>query len=49
MSAAGEFVPPGMIYPRMRIKDKFKNGAPSETKFYCQLVFLLIFLLFKSI
>ena len=41
MSVAGEFVPPGQIYPRMRMKDELKNGAPPGTKFYCQVVLLL--------
>ena len=39
-SAAGEFVPPGMIYPRMRMKNELKNGVPPGTKFYCQVVFM---------
>ena len=41
MSAAGKLVPPGMIYPRMRMKDELKNGASLVTKFYCQVILLL--------
>ena len=41
MSTSREFVPPGMIYPRMRMKDELKNDTPPGTKFYFLVVLLL--------
>ena len=36
MSAGGNFVPPGFIFPRVRIKDELKDGAPPGSMFTCQ-------------
>ena len=36
MSAAGNFVPPGFIFPRVRMKDELQDGAPPGSMFACQ-------------
>ena len=36
VSAAGYFIPPGMIFPRKRMKGELKDGAPCESIFFCQ-------------
>ncbi|XP_076814279.1 uncharacterized protein LOC143460585 [Clavelina lepadiformis] len=36
MSAAGNFVPPGFIFPRVRMKEELKDGAPPGSMFTCQ-------------
>lgn len=35
MSAAGHFVPPMLIFPRMRMTEQLKEGAPPYTVFRC--------------
>ena len=36
MSASGHYVPPGIIFPRIRMKEELKNGAPPGPTFFCQ-------------
>lgn len=36
MNALGNFVPPGMIFPRVRMKAELQDGAPPGSVFYCQ-------------
>jgi len=36
MSASGHYVPPGIIFPRIRMKEELKNGAPPGSTFFCQ-------------
>ena len=36
MSASGNFVPPAMIFPCVRMKPKLEDGAPPQTIFSCQ-------------
>ena len=36
MSASGHYVPPGIIFPGIRMKEELKNGAPSGSTFFCQ-------------
>lgn len=43
MSASGNFVPPGMIFPRKRMKVELQDGAPCETLFCCQVVTIICF------
>lgn len=35
MSAAGHFIPPMLIFPRVRLTGQLKKGAPPETLFSC--------------
>ena len=35
-NAAGQFIPPGMIFPRVRMRAEFTDGAPPGTMFTCQ-------------
>ncbi|XP_055542531.1 uncharacterized protein LOC129728139 [Wyeomyia smithii] len=35
MSATGKYVPPFMIFPRARMNEALKGGAPAGTKFRC--------------
>ena len=35
MSATGKYVPPFMIFPRARMNEALKRGAPAGTKFRC--------------
>ncbi|XP_042211398.1 MFS-type transporter clz9-like, partial [Homarus americanus] len=35
MSAGGQFVPPFLIFPRVRMKQELKDGAPPGTGFAC--------------
>nr|XP_029709147.1 uncharacterized protein LOC115255307 [Aedes albopictus] len=35
MSATGNFIPPMLIFPRARLTEQLKRGAPPETKFSC--------------
>ncbi|XP_021695236.1 uncharacterized protein LOC110675156 [Aedes aegypti] len=35
MSATGHFIPPFVIFPRVRMTDRLKQGAPSGTIFAC--------------
>lgn len=35
MSATGQFIPPMLIFPRQRLTDQLKQGAPPETIFSC--------------
>ncbi|XP_062715093.1 uncharacterized protein LOC134291401 [Aedes albopictus] len=35
MSATGHFVPPFVIFPRVRMTDRLKQGAPPGTAFWC--------------
>ena len=35
-NAAGHFIPPGMIFPRVRMKAELTDGAPPGTMFTCQ-------------
>ncbi|XP_062560612.1 uncharacterized protein LOC134224952 isoform X2 [Armigeres subalbatus] len=35
MSASGHYLPPFVIFPRTRMHDSLKHGAPSGTKFAC--------------
>nr|XP_029713551.1 tigger transposable element-derived protein 6-like [Aedes albopictus] len=34
-SATGNFIPPMLIFPRARLTEQLKRGAPPETKFSC--------------
>ena len=36
MSVDGYFIPPGMIFPRKRMKAELQNGASCGTMFCCQ-------------
>ena len=36
MSATGHYVPPGIIFPRVRMKEELKDGAPPGSVFFCQ-------------
>ena len=36
MSASGNFVPPAIIFPCVRMKPEFEDGAPPETIFSCE-------------
>ncbi|XP_062558652.1 uncharacterized protein LOC134223503 [Armigeres subalbatus] len=35
MSAAGNYVPPFFIFPRQRVQESWKQGAPPDSKFQC--------------
>lgn len=35
ISASGQILPPMMIFPRARLTDNLKKGAPPDTKFVC--------------
>lgn len=35
MSAVGHFVPPMLIFPRLRLTEQLKHGAPADTLFIC--------------
>ena len=35
MSAGGQFVPPFLIFPRSRMKQELRDGAPPGTEFAC--------------
>lgn len=35
MSAGGHFIPPFVVFPRQRMKNELKDGAPPGTKFAC--------------
>ena len=36
MGGGGYFIPPGVIFPRKRIKAELQDGAPCRTMFCCQ-------------
>ena len=36
ISASGMYLPPLLIFPRVRMKEELKDGAPPETAFACQ-------------
>ena len=36
VSASGQYVPPGIIFPRKRMKPELQDGAPSNSVFFCQ-------------
>lgn len=37
MSAAGHYVPPFLIFPRVRMKDELLDGTPAETAYSCHI------------
>ena len=36
VSASGQYVPPGIIFPRKRMKPELQDGAPPNSVFFCQ-------------
>ena len=36
MNAIGSFVPPGFIFPRVRMKVELRDAAPPQSMFACQ-------------
>lgn len=35
MTASGTYIPPVFIFPRQRMQESYKSGAPAESKFFC--------------